>query len=447
MKTYCKERTMKRKMIVVSLIMMLCGTVLFARSVDLQVSVSNPYLIADQRQSVFLKVGLTGFELETSAERPPANVAIVLDRSGSMEGEKIVRAKEAAMLAVSMLEPRDIVSIVTYSDTVSVLVPATRVSERGYINRRIESIFTGGSTALFAGVSKGADEVYKFLDKNKVNRVILLSDGLANVGPDSPMALGNLGESLKRTGVSVSTIGLGLGYNEDLMVELARRSDGNHAFVENYRDLTRIFQYEFNDILSVVAQDVEIEIICSEGITPLRLLGREAEIYGNKVYTTIGQLYSNQEKYVLIELDVPPFRAGSRVDIASVRINYNNLETKQTESLASGTQVSFTRSRNEVEQNKDKETLVEAVKQIATETSEQAIRLRDEGRVEEAQQLLEENTEYLYQEARELESEELQGMGLMNEQDAEVIEDETDWSANRKRMKSEAFDTQNQQNY
>jgi len=438
---------MKRKLLFIMLILVTCGTVVFAESVDLNVSLSNPYLLAEQHQSVFLKVALVGFEMEGRAERPPANVSIVLDRSGSMDGEKIERAKEAALLALDMLEERDIVSIVTYSDTVSVLVPATRVSDRRYIKRKIRSIYADGYTALFAGVSKGADEVSKFLEWNRVNRVILLSDGLANVGPETPRALGNLGESLKRMGISVTTIGLGLGYNEDLMVALAERSDGNHSFVENSRDLTRIFQYEFNDILSVVAQDVEIEITCDEGIVPLRMLGREAEIIGNRIYTSISQLYSNQEKYLLIELDVPPHREGVKINVADVKINYDNMETQRNDQLADGVNIAFTRSQEVVDDSKDKDTLVDAVKQIATEVSEQAIILRDRGEVEEAQQLLESNIDYLMGEAADLESDELAGLGQMNEMDAAAIADDEDWNANRKRMKADAYEMQNQQSY
>jgi len=438
---------MKRKHFFVAAIMIICTVSLYARTVELNVSVSNPYLLSDQRQSVFLKVGLTGFELAGRQRRAPANVSIVLDKSGSMEGEKIARAKEAALLAVDMLDSRDIVSIVTYSDTVSVLVPATRVSDRRYLRRKIESVFADGSTALFAGVSKGADEVSKFFERNRVNRVILLSDGLANVGPDSPMALGNLGSSLKKSGISVTTIGLGLGYNEDLMVMLARRSDGNHAFVENYNDLVRIFQYEFDDILSVVAQDVEIEITCSDGVIPLRILGRDAEIIGNRVFTSISQLYSNQEKYLLIELDVPPKRAGVELDIARVNVNYDNMETKNVDRLKGSTNVVFTASSETVDEKKDTKTLVEAVKQIAVETAEEAIKLRDKGLVEEAQDLLLSNTEYLYEEAKELESEELERMGAVSGADASVIEDDEAWNSTRKKMKAESYETQNQQSY
>ena len=419
---------------------------LSAATVDLEVSVSNPFLLANQEQSIFLKVGLTGSDLGEE-RRTPANVSIVLDRSGSMDGEKIARAKEAASMAISMLDDRDIVSIVTYSDTVSVLVPATRVSDRSYIQGRIESVFADGSTALFAGVSKGADEVSKFLERNSVNRVILLSDGLANIGPDSPGALGSLGESLKKSGVSVTTIGLGLGYNEDLMVQLAQKSDGNHAFVENYNDLARIFRYEFQDILSVVAQDVEIEITCPEGVLPLRIMGREAEIIGNKVYTTINQLYSNQEKYLLVELTIPPNQAGSRMDIADVTINYADMKSKKADRLSGRTGVEFTKSVEIVEESVDKETVIDAVKQISAEVSEEAIKLRDAGKIDEAQILLQENTEYLFGAAAALESEELLLLGNINLIDTEIIVDDDEWNASRKRMKASTYEIQSQQDY
>ncbi|MCK5250503.1 MAG: VWA domain-containing protein, partial [Spirochaetaceae bacterium] len=108
------------------------ASTLSAATVDLKVSVSNPFLLADREQSIFLKVGLTGGDLGDE-RRTPANVSIVLDRSGSMDGEKMARAKEAASIAISMLDDGDIVSIITYSDTVSVLVPATRVSDRQFI--------------------------------------------------------------------------------------------------------------------------------------------------------------------------------------------------------------------------------------------------------------------------------------------------------------------------
>ncbi|MCA9135024.1 MAG: VWA domain-containing protein, partial [Planctomycetales bacterium] len=191
----------------------------------------------DAKKENYLRIGITGFELPSDKQRLPVNVAIVIDKSGSMQGEKIEQARKAAIQAIDRLRDSDIVSVVTYDSSVNVLVPATKASDRETIRKQIASIAAGGNTALFAGVSKAAGEIRKFLDDKHVNRVILLSDGLANVGPASPAELEQLGESLIKEGISVSTMGLGLGYNEDLMTRLALASSGNHVFIEDAENL------------------------------------------------------------------------------------------------------------------------------------------------------------------------------------------------------------------
>lgn len=418
-----------------------------AQRVTLDVTVSNPYLLADSRQTTFLKVGLTGFALSGQTDRAPVNVAIVLDRSGSMEGEKIARAKDAAILAVDMLDSRDIASIVTYSDSVSVLVPSTRIVDKEDVRAKVRSIYADGSTALFAGVSKGAHELRKFFERQRVNRVILLSDGLANVGPDSPGALGDLGSSLRREGISVSTIGLGLGYNEDLMVQLAQKSDGNHAFVENTRDLSRIFRYEFDDVLSVVAQEIEISIHCAPGIVPVRVMGRDADIADGVVYTTINQLYSNQQKYIMLEVEIPPQPEGKQLPVATVDISYGNMVSGLTDSLSSFADVQFTASQVTAEENVNRETMAEAVLQLATEESKRAVQLRDEGKLEEAEEVLLENAEYLMEQAEALQAPMLQGYGEQNIMDADAVDDEDEWQSTRKEMRDKQHENESQQNY
>ena len=287
------------------------SSLLSANQVKLNVAMAKPFLEAGQKQTAFFKIGLTGFDIQKDADRTPVNVAIVLDRSGSMSGQKLEHAKQAAIQAVDRLSNEDIVSVITYNHTVNVLIPATKISDKNKINQQIRSIQSGGNTALFAGISKGAAEVRKFLDKDRVNRVILLSDGKANSGPSSPKALGDLGASLIKEGISVTTLGLGDGYNEDLMNQLARRSDGNHTFIESPTQLVKIFNAEFGDILSVVAQEVAIEVECADGIRPIRVLNREAEISGNNIVTHLNQIYSLQEKYLLVEVEVLPLQQNA----------------------------------------------------------------------------------------------------------------------------------------
>src|SRR5262249_5389311 len=157
------------------------------------------------------------------------------------------KAKEAALMVLDRLQPNDYLSVITYDSTVDVIVPSSHPSERSQTRELISALTPQGSTALFAGVTNGIEEVGKHLDPHRVNRIILLSDGQANVGPRSPNELGRLGEVAGRQGISITTIGVGLDYNEDLMTQLALASDGNHAFAENATDLASIFQHELGD--------------------------------------------------------------------------------------------------------------------------------------------------------------------------------------------------------
>jgi Ca-activated chloride channel family protein len=414
--------------------------------VKLDVSLANPMLIAGKKQTTYLKVGLTGFEMSGKEKRTPANIAIVIDRSGSMQGDKIKQAREAAREAVNRLNGNDIVSIVTYDDSVNVVVPATKASDRSAIIAGIDRIKAGGSTALFAGVSKGANEVRKFLARDRVNRIILLSDGLANVGPDTPGALGDLGASLSKEGISVTTLGLGLGYNEDLMSQLAQKSDGNHAFVEHSKDLVKIFNYEFGDVLSVVAQEVQVTIRCKKGIRPVKVLGRSAEIVGQKVVSTINQLYSNQEKYLMLEVEIPAGSVRDVREIADVKVSYANMETKTTDRLTSSVAVRFSESEKQVLAQRDKVVLEAAVMQVATERNKIATKLRDEGKQDEARQLLLSNAAYLQQQGDDLDSDLLIDYSTDNGVDAQNLAP-AKWNFRRKSMRGRQYKNSSQQSY
>lgn len=416
--------------------------------INLSVDLATPVLEADKAQKTFVKISLTGIKPSKEfVKRTPTNIAIVLDKSGSMQGNKIRHAREAAIMAINQLGPEDIVSVVTYDTTVSVVVPATKVSNKNSIANMIRQIKANGSTALFAGVSKGADEIRKFISENRVNRVILLSDGLANVGPQSPSELGQLGTSLSKEGISVTTIGLGLGYNEDLMTQLAGYSDGNHAFVENAQDLAKIFQSEFGDVLSVIAQGVNIEIHCANGVRPIRILGRDSEVIGNKVRTRLNQLYSTQEKYLILEVEVPPRKAGQQKDIASVQVNYNNMLNKQQEQLSGLAVANFSRSKQDVVKAINKGVYEDSVEQVANEASKKAIRLRDEGNIPAAKAALQQSADYLAKESKVVKSEKLIKQQEEALEDAARLESEADWNKNRKLLKEKQYKRTKQQSY
>ena len=419
-----------------------------ASQVTMKVDMTNPLLEAGAKRTVVLKVALQAAEREQASKRPPVNMALVIDKSGSMQGERIQQAREAALAAVDRLRDDDIISVVAFDDNVTVLVPATKASSRAEIRRGIEQIQAGGSTALFAGTSKGAAEVRKFLEREQVNRVILLSDGQANVGPSSPGALGELGGSLMKDGISATTIGLGLGYNEDLMVRLARESDGNHSFVENANDLVSIFDREFGEAMSVIAQDVQIRIDCGAGVRPLRTLGRPSEISGQTVITQLNQLYGGQERYLLLEVEVPANEPDTTVELASVTATFRDLGTNEQNALKEQAQVQVTASREAVEAKEDKKVVSDFVLLEAAVVNQQAVQLRDEGRVEEARELLKGNIQRLDEVAQKEDmpaeaKQQLKRFSADNQADSESLENSS-WKGRRKSMRDVQYKIETQ---
>ena len=430
------------------------GAPSYAEQVGLQVAASNPTMLADQKETNFIRISLTGFDLPDAEVRPPVNVAIVIDTSGSMGGKKIEQAKKAAITAVNRLRDSDIVSVVLYSSSAHVLVPATKATDRQEIVKRIKSVHADGSTALFAGVSKGAAEIRKFLDDQSVNRVILLSDGKANVGPKSPRELERLGAALVKEGISVSTLGLGLNYNEDLMSSLASAGSGNHIFVEEADDLVAVFNSEFNDLMSVVAGEFKIEAKVAKGVRPVRVLGTKADISGQSVRIPLAQLYARQQRYFVLEVEVNGGESGSSKPLVDVRVEYTNMLTDTVDKLSSAVSVKFSNELAQVKADRDPETYAFCAVQLANERNVQATALRDAGQVEAAKELLKLNQIELKACAdmcvgtkAEKIIPELNRNVQLNYRQSLWIEDPGQWTKGRKAMRAAQVENSLQQTY
>ena len=417
-----------------------------AQKVLIKAEIAAPLILENVQDKNYLKISLTGYPLEIR-QRSPINLALVIDRSSSMNSQnRIEKARDAAIMAVNLLNEKDTLSIVTYDSVVEVIVPPTKVKNKAALIKAIQNkTEPRGMTALFAGVSKGLQEVGKRLDKEQVNRIILLSDGQANVGPTSVSELSELSKMAAKKGVAITTLGIGSGYNEDLMTAIANYSDGNHAFVERSSDLEAMFAREFNDVMSVVAQDVEVEIALANGVTPLRLLGREGQIRGNTVTVKLNQLYSNQEKYVLLEVIPAKGTNAQTKPLAEVRVNYDNLGTKQKDSYTQALAVRYTASASEAKNAVIDEVLVDsAIQQMALE-NEKAVKLMDEGKVSEAKSVLNKSTEELRAAPAMSPKavEKLQGSVVANEALIQKLEN-NDKNTSRKALKAQSYNLKKQ---
>ena len=409
---------------------------LHAKQCEFTVSTPQPVLMAGKKQTTAVKVAVKGFEMKSDKERAPLNVALVLDRSGSMSGTKIERAKEAAIQAIRRLDSRDIVSVVIFDDEIEVLIPATKVSNLEGMERKIRSITARNSTALYAGTEKGAAEVRKFFEKGIVNRVILLSDGQANVGPSSPAQLAELGRKLGGRGISVTTLGLGSDYNEDLMVKLASASDGNHKFIESASEMADIFQKEFNTALSVVAQDVQCVVTLPEGNRPVRALNMEVNINGQEVTFGWNQIYSNHERFLMLEVEVPATDDGRNLELATATLKYTNLETKNIDNLSAKVNIRFSDSESQVKDSIIKSIMEDYVELVANIENKRAMELRDRGDIEGAQRLFLSNSGFLSRNADALGgSARLQRSVITNSMNAdEAAAPAAEWNSFRKKM-------------
>lgn len=414
--------------------------------VKLDARFSQSVMPAGESQRAFLRVELRGMPPPTSLDRTPANIALVIDKSGSMQGAKIMDAREAALMALDRLSVDDTLAVVAFNHMVDVVLPATSAADLPNMRRAIRSIHADGRTALYAGVDTGIDEVLTFLDPYAVNRVILLSDGLANVGPTSPDRIAALGRDAASEGITITTIGLGLGYNEDLMTRLALNSDGNHSFVEHPDDLVGIFNQEFGDVFSVIGQGASISIVFPDGVHPLRTLGRPAQIEDQQVNFDLRQIYGGQEKYLLIEVEIDPRGAGAEMPAADISARYTDMRTRQTVTLEDSAVLAFSDSPEQIEASRDTEVLSAATLQIATQRSERAVELRDSGQIDEARKLLQDNAAYLKERARVLAAPELQSLAEEQAGDAEAISS-GNWSRQRKLMRSRQYKGKTQQGY
>jgi len=414
-------------------------------SVQCLVELDKDVLYAGGPQKVIVKVTLDAPPPPERTDRPPVNLAIVLDRSGSMTGEKIEKAKLAAIEALRRLSPADMFSLVVYDHGVQTIVPAQSAANSEWIEGRIRKIQPGGNTALFGGVSQGAAEVRKHLPGNYVHRIILLSDGLANVGPSSPDDLGRLGAALLKEGISVTTIGVGTDYNEDLMVKLAMMSDGNTYFVESSVDLPRIFAAELGDVLSVVAKRVLLTIELPNGVRPLNIIGREGRITGRRVELSMNQLYGGQKKYALLEVEVPGSKAGEEKQIAKANVTYENAISQKAESARGLVNVRFSKDLAEVE--KSSNTAVQKEYQLNRNAlaQEEAISLADEGKNKEAVQELKQSAVELRAAGKRYQDAELLEKAEEMEAQAGRIESEGMTKKFRKALKTESYQTKTQQ--
>jgi len=303
----------------------------------------------------FLQVGLQAIKRE-APRRPALNICLVIDRSGSMGSEdKMQYARQAAIEVVKRLADSDTIAVVAYDDTVDVAAAATSASNRQAVIDRIAALEPGGSTDIHAGLEAGYAEVRTHLDAEAINKVILISDGEVTAGIDDPAAFARLTAERFDEGIETTAVGMGLDYDEALMMTIAREGKGNYHFIREAETIPGIFREELEELTHTVAKALRLRIRLADDVELVRVLGsavleeedveavkRTEQVQDERIRRELGitadrgdlddepgikmmipQFAMGASHVVMLQIEVPP-GSGSR-SVADVYLKYKDI--------------------------------------------------------------------------------------------------------------------------
>ncbi len=360
--------------------------VVWAAPVEPQIILDRPLALAGEEKPFYVLVRFQVPEPKSvsTTERPALNIALVLDRSGSMSGGgKLSYAKQAAKLVVDSLQPRDRLALVEYDDVVSVMWPSAPLEAPALVKQLIDDLTPRGSTDLSGGMMQGAEQVRQHLKAKAINRVLLLSDGLANAGITDPARIARMARQVRRTGIGISTLGLGLSYNEDLMQEIAESAGGQYHYIEAPEQLAGIFRRELHSLFRTVARDVTLVFEAAPAVRAVKVFGAKAESKGGKTLVGLEDFVAGEQRSLLLRLETSPLIIG-RAALGTLRLSYQEVSGNSRQQSAHEVAVQVTRDEYEVQKAANKEVDVEVAMVEAERRHAAALKTYQQGRFSEA---------------------------------------------------------------
>ncbi len=290
------------------------------------VFLEHEVLTAGQTHKLYLMARLMSGPASLDRQRRPLNLGLVIDRSGSMAGDKINYTRQAAQFLVQNLSATDRLSVVLYHHDVEVLLPAQPVTHKDAIAQRIGAIKTGGTTNLSAGWLEGCNLVAENLDADRLNRIIIMSDGLANRGITDLSQLVALARQKYEQGISTTTMGLGADFNEDLLMAMADAGGGAFYFIESPEVAPLIFQEELSGLLSVVGQNLVIQVEFGDYVEAVTQLNAyPVETGAGRVSYRVGDVFGDEIKTLVLALSLAALPGMGEFELARLRFVYDEL--------------------------------------------------------------------------------------------------------------------------
>ncbi len=342
---------------------------------------------------LYLLARIKAGPLPEDSGRRRLNLSVVLDRSSSMIGDKLAYVKQAAQFLVQHLSADDRFSLVTYNESVEVNVTPTPVVHKDALNLQIESIRAAGTTNLSGGWLQGVTLVGENAAPNQVNRVLLLTDGLANQGVTDPDRLASMARQKREEGVTTTTMGVGMDFNEDLLTRIAAEGDGAFYFIDSPDQTPRIFSEELAGLLSVVGQNLTVSLTLTAAVRSVRQLNAypaEVNEEGRAITFRLGDLYADELKTLVLELDIPALNKLGAIEVATLRFDYDELGDGRAVHHTLSLPVTLNTVRDDQYDTpaSDPDVLKSALLLRAARAREEAVRQADAGEFDGASQVL-----------------------------------------------------------
>lgn len=256
-----------------------------------------------------------------AATRRDAHLALVLDTSGSMAEEgKIDAVRAAADQLVDQLAPNDTLSIITFDDQAWVRVPTTAARDRGLFHNAIASLAPGGATNLYDGVRRGLEEL-RHAPADGARRLVLLSDGLANVGEVDNADLAALGAGARSQDATLSAVGVGVGFDEDLLAAMSERGGGTWRYADRPDRLAELFREELAYTTALVAQDVALSLDLGPDLRITRALGVSLMPTPEGASVYLGTMRAGERRHLVLEVACADDALGP-LDLGEARLRY-----------------------------------------------------------------------------------------------------------------------------
>lgn len=270
--------------------------------------------------------------MSVGGTRTPLNLCLVIDRSGSMEGAPLEYVKQACSYVVDMLSPNDVLSIVTFEESVEVLMAPQRVTQKQPIKDGISRLTPGNTTNLYDGLALAMSQVLQIQDSGRATRMVVLTDGDPTAGIKDFSALVQHAADIKGRGITITFLGFGPDYNEELLASMAKKAGGNYYYIPRPDLIPEVFRAELDKLTSVVSQNLRIDLKLARWVTMKSSQWLPKTPGGNDFSLALADLERGTTMEQVVDLEFPNHPLGW-YRVGAGKLVYDDCLTGKTEAI------------------------------------------------------------------------------------------------------------------